>query len=380
MIKVVLIQRVCPHYRVPIFKKLAQKVDLILYYGKGQKTGAVQNAKKIEGFKAKRLFTVAFNLKWGEKEYYISWFPFLIWSLIKDKPQVVITEGTTNIINNIFIIPYCKLVKIPIIWWDGGRDIRMVKSKIRMLIEPILRLLIKSSDIFIAYGKIAKEYIMSFGIPPEKIFIAQNTIDTSYIKEEISKYNDEILRKEKERLNLQGKKIILYVGAIEKRKKIENLLIAFKKIKTQYSDVVLLIIGDGDYKKNIEDFIKTYQLRDVYLLGRITERVGLYFMLSDVVVLPGWSSLAVNQAMAYGKPVITVPYGGPEYELVEDGKTGYIVERDNIEQLSFAILRILKDDNLRKIMWSNARAKINQVANVENMIEKIYEAISKVSL
>lgn len=61
MIKIALIQQVCAHYRIPVFRRLAKDVGLILYYGEGQRTGANQNAKIITGFKTKRLFSISFG-------------------------------------------------------------------------------------------------------------------------------------------------------------------------------------------------------------------------------------------------------------------------------------------------------------------------------
>ena len=379
MIKVGLIQRICPHYRVAVFRRLAEDIDLTLYYGKGQKVGANQNAKAIADFKNKYLFTIGFSLKWGIKNYYLSWFPFLLLHLFRDRPRVIITEGTTNIINNFFVIPYCRLTKTPVVWWDSGRNIRVPKSRLRKLFEPLVAYLIKQVDACITYGEIAQQYLISIGFPKERIFIAQNTIDISYVARDIQKYSAEVLKREREKLRLEDKKVILYVGAIERRKKIENLLISFKEIKTKYSQAALLIIGDGDYKDNIERFIKTRQIKDVYLLGRIVNKLGLYFLLCDILVLPGWNTLAINQAMAYGKPVITVPYGGPEYELVEEGKTGFIVERDNISQLFSAILKILNDDSLRKTMAINAQKRINNLANIDNMVKGIVKAVKEVT-
>ena len=173
MIKVALIQRICPHYRVSIFRHLSKHADLTLYYGKGEESGSCQNAKIIDGFKHKKLFTLALSLNLRTKSYYLSWFPSLIFHLIKDRPQVIITEGTTNILNNISVIIFAKLTGTSFIWWCAGRNINLPIDRARKVIEPILTFLIRRSDACIGYTEMSREYFLSIGVPNEKIFITQ---------------------------------------------------------------------------------------------------------------------------------------------------------------------------------------------------------------
>lgn len=374
MVKVALVQRICPPYRLAVFRNLAKKIGLTVYYGKGLSRGSYQNAKVISGFCARKLFTLGFRVKIGERDYYLSCFPYILWYLYKDRPQVIITEGTTNIINNLFLIPYCRLRGIKIIWWDGGRDIRIPARGMRKLLDFLVGFLVKRANACIAYGRIGRQYLASLGFPAEKIFIAQNTIDISDIEKDIEKYNEGALEKARRKYNLGQKRVILYAGAIEPRRKIEDLLMAFEEVKTKLN-VALLLIGDGYHREDIQRFIDRRKINDVHMLGRIVKGAGLYFLLSDILVLPGWSSLAINQAMAYGKPVITVAYGGPEYELVEDGKTGFIAERGNVPQLSSLIWKVLSNEKLSRGMGREGRSKIIREVSVDNMIDGIVKAI-----
>jgi len=97
-------------------------------------------------------------------------------------------------------------------------------------------------------------------------------------------------------------------------------------------------------------------------------------MLSDVFVLPGWSSLAINQAMAYGKPVITVACGGPECELIRNGENGFVVKQGGISEIKRNIEKIIFDADLRLKIGKNALMSINE-ATVDNMISNIVRSI-----
>jgi len=376
LIRVAYIKRVISHYQLNSLKLLANYVDLTIYYGRGQKTGAVQNAKVIEGFKHKKLFTLAFGFETKSKSHYLNLFPSLIFHLIKDRPQVIITEGATNIINNISVIVFARLTKTPFIWSDAGRNIDLPMGLLRKIIEPFLIFLIRKADACSVYGEMSKNYYLSVGIPEEKIFISQNTTDIEANEEYKKQYAGQ-LNLEQDRLSLIGKKIILYVGSIEKRKRLDKLLKIFSQIKLQSNDIALVIIGDGPEKGNIEKIVSTENIKDVHILGRIERGLGLYFMLCDVLVLPGSSSLAIYQAMFYGKPVITVAYGGPEYELIKNGENGFVLTRENDAQLKDAIVRIIFDDNLRIQMGKESLNLVNKI-NTEKAEKKVTEAVDYV--
>jgi len=376
-IKLIIIQRICPHYRVPIFKEIAQRMDTILYYGKGSRTGANQNTKCIDGLPSKKLFTLSSQISTQRQEIYFCLFPFLIFHLFRDRPHVILTEGATNFINNIFVILYSSMTQTPVVWWDAGRNMNQKPSLHRRLVEPILIRLIKTSTACLGYGQNARDYFQSIGVIKDKIFIAQNTIDIESINQDLKMIkNDEII-KMKESLGLHGKRVILCVGALEKRKKLENLIEAYQKIKLKQSDVALLIIGDGQQKACLEKKVYEFKLEDVYFPGRITEGLGIYFLMSDLFVLPGWSTLAINQAMAYGLPVVTVPFGGPEHENVQEGTTGYIIKEDSITDLTEAMLKILKNDDLQRQMSQKAKELINSSVNLHNMVDNIESAVEE---
>ncbi len=375
-IKVVLVQCVCPHYRVPVFKKLAEVVDLKLYYGKGEKKGALKNAENIEGFKHQELFSIVVGFWFRDIYLRFVFFPTLLFHLSQDRPEVIISEGITNIINLVFIWFYCKLCKVGLIVWDSGRRKEKPKSIFRKLIEPLYVLILKQAKAIIAYGTVAKDYFLSLGIEAEKIFIAQNTIGVEKCLRELEKLRRDLRKIEEKRrtLSLENKKIILYVGALERRKKVENLIVVFEELKREVPNIVLLIIGDGPERTRLERLVSVRKISDCFFIGEVIEDISTYFLLCDIFVQPGWNSLAIIEAMAYGKPVVTVSYGGPEYEIIENNKDGIIVERDDIEQLENSILKILKDSVFAENMGKFAQQKVKSLS-LDNMIRGFVEAI-----
>lgn len=378
LLKVAVVQRIIPHYRLPVFAKLTENkgLDVTILYGRAPNQGSMRNAENICEFKNKIFFTIQFLLKSKRADYHFVFHPFMIFHLLKMKYQVIILEGPTNVIDNLFIIPISKLLKTKIVWWDPGRPVNEPRSIVRKLLQPILSIETLSADSWIAYTLSAKKYLVSLGVMPGKIFVARNTIDVKKIQKEIEyyNYNKSELTYLRNDLGLSGKKIIIYSGALEKRRKVGNLLTSLERLQLKYN-IALLIIGDGYYMNQLMELVKSNKIRDVHFLGRITQNIGKYFLLSDLLVLPGWSSLAINQAMAYARPVVTVPYGGPEFELVHNGENGFLVQENNIEELTKSIEKIINDPLLQKKMSENAHQFIIKEISLDNMVTNLIDAI-----
>jgi glycosyltransferase involved in cell wall biosynthesis len=77
------------------------------------------------------------------------------------------------------------------------------------------------------------------------------------------------------------------------------------------------------------------------------EELAQYYKAADLLVLPTWSDvwgLVVNEAMAYGLPVVTTDRCVAGVELVENGVNGYIVPVRDGDALAAAINRVLSED------------------------------------
>ncbi len=374
-IDVVLIQRICPNYRVPVYRRLSREFSFHLLYGKGGKSGFTRNAKDISGFDSRRLLSFGMEFHLHSRSHYVSFTPGLFIHLFRMNPDVIITEGTTNFIDNIQVVIYCILARKPFIWWDAGKLPDTKNSILRILLEPFVFFLMRKAAALVVYGGMARDFFLKKGVPEEIIFVAQNTSDFLPADED-PRVIEERIRKIKERLSLRGRKILLNVGSMEKRRCLPSLVKAFTEIKVNVPDASLIFIGDGPDKASIEALAANSGTDDIILLGRIDDDLGDYFRMCDIVVFPGWSTLAVLQGMAYGKAVVTSPRGGPEYEIMEDGKNGFFVEHGNVQQLTSVIIKLLTDEALRKRIGEAALKKYREAGSIENMVGQISKAVS----
>jgi len=178
-------------------------------------------------------------------------------------------------------------------------------------------------------------------------------------------------------LGLQNTTTITFVGRLVPQKDVLTLLSAMKDLPNGK----LLMIGDGELRPQVEDFIHQNELEDrVVLLGTRYD-VPDILADSDIFVLPSrWEGLpyVVIEASMAGLPVVATRVGGIP-ELVEDGVTGFLVPPGNPEALSEAIQRLLDNKDLRHQMGRAGREKALREFTSEHMLvetDKVYEGVA----
>lgn len=152
----------------------------------------------------------------------------------------------------------------------------------------------------------------------------------------------------KRNLNL-GSKVILFFGYIRPYKGLKYLLDAMPQILNKYRDLMLLVVGEfwsKDKKDYTDQVDKLGIIENVIFIDNYVpnEDLGRYFAVSDVVVLPYTSatqSASIQTAYAFNKPVISTAVGGLS-DVVEDGKTGYVIDPENADDIAKKVLFFYK--------------------------------------
>ncbi len=180
-----------------------------------------------------------------------------------------------------------------------------------------------------------------------------------------SNFGDPVPKDEaKKKLNIPDEKLILFFGFIRDYKGLDVLLNAMPQLKERIN-VKLAIAGEFySGKEKYLSLIDKLNLKDhVYLFTDFipTSEVKYYFSASDAVVLPykdATQSGIVQIAMNFKKPVIAANVGGIG-EVVIDGKTGYLVEKENPRQLAEAIIKFYSEGK-----------EVEFIMNIEKEAEK----------
>ncbi len=371
---VVIIQRIIPHYRVPLFQRLSERPDL--------------DVVVVHGTKSLNSGHVAHGGRLPFKAAYAEWYRLSLFGLTATlqpgslsavrslAAHMVIAEGTFNILTNLLVGIYCRLSGRRFIWWVGAWERPEQRTWARRLIRCYTRLAILPAHAFIAYGTHARDYLIELGAAPDRIHIAHNTIDTEEIDLHLQRFMQEGLRVRRN-LGVEGRKVVLSVGALLRQKRVDTLIRAYSRIRDRCPEAALVIVGDGSCRKELEELVDKLSVRDVTFVGR-KEESNPYFAMADIFVLPGLGGLALNQAMAFGKPVICSEADGTERDLVIEGVNGHIVKPGDEAALEKAMLDLLADKGRLKEMGKASRRIVREKVNLRNMVAGISKAIDSV--
>jgi glycosyltransferase involved in cell wall biosynthesis len=155
---------------------------------------------------------------------------------------------------------------------------------------------------------------------------------------------------------------IAFLGQLYPPKGITYLLEAISKVRNEYPNVALYLVGDygvgkyQNYKSDVDSIIKLMKLDNVFFLGWRYDAAKILSMM-DIYALPSLSEgvpRSIVEAMALGKPVVATDVGGVS-ETVIDGQNGFVVKPKDVNGFAKALLTLAKDKQLRKKMGDNGR-------------------------
>ncbi len=178
----------------------------------------------------------------------------------------------------------------------------------------------------------------------------------------------------KEELDLDPQKTtLIFVGRLDPVKKIDILFESLKNLNRP--DWQLLIVGDGPKRIEWEKLATTLNFgHRVKFLGTC-RNVPQLLKSADIKVMPSlWEGfgLAAAEAMAAGLPVVATRVPGLK-DVIEDRRTGILVEPGHAGALGEAIGRLLDDAELRRCMGSAGRRRIEELFSLEQMIKNYTE-------
>jgi glycosyltransferase involved in cell wall biosynthesis len=204
---------------------------------------------------------------------------------------------------------------------------------------------------FIAVSEQVKNELINIGINKEKILIIKNGVDTSIFKPSNDK---ETLRK---KYNLPQKNLlILYLGRLTAVKQPIKLLKIFSLLEKRMNEITLLIVGDGELSKKVENYVYQNKIKNVIIFGKMDYKKDVpllysccdcYISLSSYEGLP----LTILEAISSGLPCIVSDI--PNFSFIEQNRCGITIDYNNFEDSVNLIVNFIKNNT--KKLSSNAR-------------------------
>lgn len=219
------------------------------------------------------------------------------------------------------------------------------------------------------------EEAASAGFEPQHLLWMPNPVDTL----EFAPCDAERRLQLRERFSIPASApVVIFVGRLAPEKELQSLIRAFAASLGDQPDAVLLLVGDGPMRDELETLAAELRLgAAVRFVGRKTaEEVCLWLQASDVFALVSSNEgfpCSLLEAMSAGLPsvVSAIPANA---QLVEDGIHGFQAELGNEVSIASALKRLLWDGALRARMGAAARGLALASYSVDQVIDR-YEAL-----
>ena len=348
------ILNLAPHYNAPIYILMDKELKCDFFIGdRVPYTIELMNYSSLEGFKKCLKFRPLFsNFYWQEGAIPLAFKPY---------SDYIIT-GEPYCISSWIVLFLNKLRgKKSYLWthgWYGN------ESRLKRIIK---RLFFGLSFKVLLYGDYARNLMIKEGFKSEKLLTVFNSLDFDAqlkIRESL-KDTDVYLKNFKNKLP-----VLLYIGRIQNRKKIEILIDAMHELRKSQVYCNLILIGLQTDPSNIHSLISSYGLdKYIWFFGPCYDEriIGELIYNADVCVSPGNVGLTAIHSLVYGTPVITqnnFTHQMPEFEAIVPHLTGDFFNEDSVEDICLKIedwisLKKEQRDSVRQNCYEVIQDKYN---------------------
>ncbi|HEX6164451.1 MAG TPA: glycosyltransferase [Vicinamibacterales bacterium] len=230
-------------------------------------------------------------------------------------------------------------------------------------------------DGFIAASHAIKNILIQDGIPAARIDVVHDGIDVEKLQ------NRPAVDLHAEYWLPHGVPVIVNVGALVGHKGQKYLIDAMPLVLREVPDAHLFIFGEGDLRAPLEKQVKQLGLGKRVLLPGFREDVLSLVKCADLFVMSSVTEglgSAVLDAMAMGHAVVGTNAGGIPEAIVHE-ETGLLVAPADAKALAAAIVRLLKDEELRKQFGEAGRARVAEHFGVDRLVEGTLDVYRRIA-
>ena len=358
-IKIRIFQPIVPEYRVALFEGLGER------YGENIEILAAENiGKDVSCPLTKMRYDYSHSFK---KIGPFVWQKGLSLKGLS-KGDVIVVCGDIHQLSSLWIAWRAKCRGIKVVWWGHHKTATSTERGVKIRLAIARRL----SDVMLAYTRTGIAYLEARGFAKGRVFATGNTIDQEPIKKAIAAW-DGVDR-------FKGKKGLLCCSVLREKVKLDQVIriLADARLK----DVVLAVIGEGPMKAEYERIAAERGVTDrIIWLGATRDQMVMapWFLSAKAFVYPGSVGLSILHSMSYGLPVIVhgnAEHQMPEFEVMEDGKTGLCFKENSTDDLLVQIVAIVSNETERQKMARYCQELAFNKYSMKQMIANFSEALN----
>jgi len=254
--------------------------------------------------------------------------------------------------------PLKKQTKCKVIIYVHGEEVSQAAHSARA--ERARQGVLNSADGLIAVSSFTADLLhQKYGVPKARIALQNNGVD-------LTKYNGELEVEARQKNKLPEGPFVFACGRLVERKGFDQLLEAWPKVVTAVPEVTLVIGGRGPLEAALKKRIAELNIgASTQMPGWMSETsLAAAYGLADIFTMPNRTlpdgdtegfGLVFLEAAAMGTPSVGGRAGGA-VDAIIDGKTGILVDGNDENEISSALIRLLSQDQLRNDMAAQAQA------------------------
>ena len=240
----------------------------------------------------------------------------------------------------------------------------------------------KHADKIIVISEDFKKNIMAKGVPEDKIVVVYNWVDQNAVVN-VERSENKLITK----YNIDPSKFYIeYSGNIGLTQNMDMLLDVMKELKDSHPDIGLILVGEGAYKKQVEEIVKRDSLTNVIMLPfQDYADISHVFSLGDVGIIISKPGVGANSVpsktwsiMSASRPVLANFDENEIKSILSDNNCGIFTKAGDKEAFKNAIIKLYENRDLCKEYGRNGRQFIMQNLTREVGTQKYVDVIKSV--
>ena len=324
-IRVLVVQQINRAYRAHLLKRLSDNpdVDLTMVYGTNPPVQARDIGISIsnEPLPFRTISGPASGIRFKGRE--ILWFGLALQTIKKENFDVVICDYYTRLLSIWPMQAIQHKRKAKFILWGIG-----FHKTPKPWLDKIRIRLARRADALLLYSEKESKRYQEMGVPPEKCYVTQNTVDIEGIDAGVAAATQSDVQACREQLGAGVGPLLMHTGRLAANKRIDLLIRALPRLQEKWPDIRLALIGEGPERGNLIHLARELFISSaVHFLGPITDHKYLapWVLASDLFVAPAQIGLMAPMCLVYGRTLVisdAVRHHMPELQAFIPGKTG----------------------------------------------------------
>lgn len=286
----------------------------------------------------------------------VAYLAFVLWTIARTRPCLI--EATEPYVRGVMALVVSRLTRRPYAV-QGSRDFDLDYQlsgivagrhvyRWRVVAKWVERIVLRNADALIADRRYYARYMLANGGDPRRLVLGRVIVDPVY-------YVGPDARPDAlHQLNLEGRRLLLYVGRLAEDKHVMDLLHCLQEVRRTHN-VDLVLAGRGPLQAAMEDLASAHAIRShVHFTGALPLRVLASLMSQSAVILGPHMGLTLVEAALSATPIVA--YGWEWHdEVITDRVTGRLVSFRDWRAMATATAELLSNRELARALGDAAR-------------------------